>query len=95
MNSEEEEEDSKFRLDRRRHNNIKDWAVILALVLNLGGLVWTAAKMTSALEQVQITTKENTQALVKVVERLYSLESRANLLELQVELNKRGLKKDP
>lgn len=79
-----DEDDGKFRLDRRRHNNIKDWAVIATLVLNLGGLVWTAAKMSSAIEQLQVSNINNTQVLNSVVDRLYKLDTRTSVMEYQI-----------
>ena len=78
------EEENILRLDRRRHNNIKDWAVIVTLILNLSGLIWTAAKWSAAIDLLQTNDGKREAAQEGIGSRLNQLESRVNLLEFRV-----------
>lgn len=88
---EEELDDSPLRLDRRQHNNIKDWAVIITLVINLCGFVWTAAKWSSAIDQLQAARIASDGNKVEVDRRLNAIENSINLLNYQVNINKAKL----
>lgn len=81
------DDDSPLRLDRRQHNNIKDWAVIITLAINLAGLVWTVAKWSSAIEQLQKSSVvlENNKDAVNI--KLNTHENRLNIIEFQVNRN--------
>lgn len=88
---EEDLDDSPLRLDRRQHNNIKDWAVIVTLVINLAGFVWTAAKWSSAIDQLQASRIAMDGYKDASTAQINNLVNRVNLLEYQVNFNKAKL----
>lgn len=91
-----EPEESKLaflELDRRKHNNFRDWAVLVTLVINLAGLVWTAAKWSAAIDQLQVTSAKTNVILDAVVTKLAVLDTRATVLEYQVNKNSKALEK--
>lgn len=47
--------------DRRIGRSLQDWAQILALLINFGGLVWFAANINASVSNLQaITARQNT-----------------------------------
>lgn len=80
----EENENSPLRFDRRSRNNFKDWAVIITLAVNLSGLVWAAAKWSSAIESLQGSSTGLIANQEVMKNKISTLESRIILLEYQV-----------
>lgn len=89
------EEDKWYNMDRRRHNNLRDWAVLITLALNLAGLVWTAAKWSAAIEQLQATTARTNATMDIVVSKLSTMDTRTTLLEFQVNKNSGAIERKP
>ena len=87
----DEEEEAMLRLDRRRNSNIKDWAVILTLIINLAGLVWTAAKWSSAIEQLQITAAETNRTMAIYGQSIQSLITDQALVKYKLQVNEEKL----
>lgn len=77
--------------DRRVKNNIKDWAVIITLFINLGGLIWTAARWSSAIEQLQVTAIEINKTLINYGTNIQMLTTKEALLEYQAETNRKNI----
>ena len=47
--------------DRRRERSLQEWAQIVALLINFGGLVWFAANLNASVGSLQaVVTKQNT-----------------------------------
>jgi hypothetical protein len=88
----DDEEELSLRLDRRRNANIKDWAVIVTLMLNLGGLVWTAAKWSAAIEQLQISVAETNKTMAIYGMNIQNLNTEQALLKYQVNSNTSKIK---
>lgn len=68
-------------MDRRRALTLQDWAVIFALIVNVGGLIWAAAKVTSKQDQLLVAVAKLTEAQEKQAILYNDLNIRLSIIE--------------
>lgn len=73
----------------RRQLSMSQLAVIVALVLNLGGLIWGAGRLSETVKNQGLLTTQNAQLLDRIADKVNDHEARLRVVEDRGDIQRR------